>query len=513
MPVGVLVPKSERDIATAIDIARDLKVPVLPRGGGTSQCGQTIGAALVIDNSKHFRARARTSMSKRRTATVEPGLVLDHLNAAAEAARPVVPGRRLDQRPGDARRHGRQQLVRLALDRLRQHGAQRAGRERLAVGRHAASISARCRTLSGRAAQDRCRSCASSPQQHRDEIEARWPKVMRRVGRLQPRHLRQPERAALHRRRQRQSRAPAGRRRRHAGLHQEPDARSLSRAAAREGARRRQLPDLPRRDGRGAAHRQAGADRGRAGRPHHDRAEPRQSGVPADHRERADRQAGGDPAGRVLRRRQGRRCCRSSSRPGRADGRPRACRAAWCEMADDARAEEPVGGAQGRAQHHDEPEGRRQAGQLHRGLRRAARAPRRLHRRADRSVRAARHARHLVCACVGRHAARAARSSTCARGRRRRAKMRAIAEEAAELVRKYKGAYSGEHGDGLCRGEWIDWQFGPAHQRSFPRHQARAGPDRPVQPRQDHRSAAAWTTRRCSASRRRARRARTARSP
>ena len=51
MPVGVLVPKTERDIATAIDVARDLKVPVLARGGGTSQCGQTTGAALVIDNS------------------------------------------------------------------------------------------------------------------------------------------------------------------------------------------------------------------------------------------------------------------------------------------------------------------------------------------------------------------------------------------------------------------------------------------------------------------------------
>jgi len=41
------------------------------------------------------------------------------------------------------------------------------------------------------------------------------------------------------------------------------------------------------------------------------------------------------------------------------------------------------------------------------------------------------------------------------------AKMRAIAEEAAVMVRQYKGAYSGEHGDGLCRGEWIEWQFGP----------------------------------------------------
>jgi Fe-S oxidoreductase len=40
-------------------------------------------------------------------------------------------------------------------------------------------------------------------------------------------------------------------------------------------------------------------------------------------------------------------------------------------------------------------------------------------------------------------------------------KMRAIAEEASALVRQYRGAYSGEHGDGLCRGEWIQWQFGP----------------------------------------------------
>ncbi|WP_231969583.1 FAD-binding oxidoreductase [Polynucleobacter necessarius] len=40
-------------------------------------------------------------------------------------------------------------------------------------------------------------------------------------------------------------------------------------------------------------------------------------------------------------------------------------------------------------------------------------------------------------------------------------KMCAVAEEASALVRKYKGAYSGEHGDGLCRGEWISWQFGP----------------------------------------------------
>jgi Fe-S oxidoreductase len=45
--------------------------------------------------------------------------------------------------------------------------------------------------------------------------------------------------------------------------------------------------------------------------------------------------------------------------------------------------------------------------------------------------------------------------------------MRQIAEEASALVRKYKGAYSGEHGDGLCRGEWIQWQFGPKIDQAF----------------------------------------------
>src|SRR5580704_5026210 len=80
MPVGVLVPRTHRDVAIAIDIARDLKVPVLPRGAGTSQCGQTVGAALVIDTSKHLR-RIVDVDTQARTATVEPGLVLDQLNA------------------------------------------------------------------------------------------------------------------------------------------------------------------------------------------------------------------------------------------------------------------------------------------------------------------------------------------------------------------------------------------------------------------------------------------------
>ncbi|HLW05884.1 MAG TPA: FAD-linked oxidase C-terminal domain-containing protein, partial [Azoarcus sp.] len=61
-------------------------------------------------------------------------------------------------------------------------------------------------------------------------------------------------------------------------------------------------------------------------------------------------------------------------------------------------------------------------------------------------------------------------------------KMRAIAEEAAELVRKYRGAYSGEHGDGLCRGEWIEWQFGSRINEAFRLLKNRLDPENLMNP-------------------------------
>jgi FAD/FMN-containing dehydrogenase len=81
MPVGVFVPRSSGEVKTALDICRDLRVPIVPRGGGTSQCGQTVGAGLVIDHSKHVRSILRFDPATR-TAEVEPGMVLDHLNLA-----------------------------------------------------------------------------------------------------------------------------------------------------------------------------------------------------------------------------------------------------------------------------------------------------------------------------------------------------------------------------------------------------------------------------------------------
>jgi FAD/FMN-containing dehydrogenase/Fe-S oxidoreductase len=79
-PVGVVVPKTERDAQIALQIAVEEGIPVLPRGGGTSQCGQTVGAALVIDNSKYLNQLVSFDQD-RKVAVVQPGMVLDNLNA------------------------------------------------------------------------------------------------------------------------------------------------------------------------------------------------------------------------------------------------------------------------------------------------------------------------------------------------------------------------------------------------------------------------------------------------
>src|SRR6266567_1615754 len=79
-PVGVVVPRDENDARAAMAVARDLEVPLLPRGAGSSQCGQSVGEALVIDHSKSLNgivAFDRDAM----TVTVQPGVVLDQLNA------------------------------------------------------------------------------------------------------------------------------------------------------------------------------------------------------------------------------------------------------------------------------------------------------------------------------------------------------------------------------------------------------------------------------------------------
>jgi FAD/FMN-containing dehydrogenase/Fe-S oxidoreductase len=79
-PIGVVIPRTEDAARVALQIAAEEGVPILPRGAGTSQCGQTVGAALVIDCSKYLNGIVGIDADKRE-AVVQPGLVLDRLNA------------------------------------------------------------------------------------------------------------------------------------------------------------------------------------------------------------------------------------------------------------------------------------------------------------------------------------------------------------------------------------------------------------------------------------------------
>jgi FAD/FMN-containing dehydrogenase/Fe-S oxidoreductase len=75
----VVVPRTDDDVRAALEIAREEGVPLLPRGGGTSQSGQTVGRALVLDFSKYLK-RILALDAEAATCTVEPGIVLDDLN-------------------------------------------------------------------------------------------------------------------------------------------------------------------------------------------------------------------------------------------------------------------------------------------------------------------------------------------------------------------------------------------------------------------------------------------------
>ena len=80
-PVGVLVPRTIADVEAAMALCREEGIPVLPRGGGTSQCGQTVNRALVIDCTKYLR-QVHSVDAAARTAKVAPGITLGALNEA-----------------------------------------------------------------------------------------------------------------------------------------------------------------------------------------------------------------------------------------------------------------------------------------------------------------------------------------------------------------------------------------------------------------------------------------------
>jgi FAD/FMN-containing dehydrogenase len=181
-PVGVLVPKSVDDVRAAIALCREQKVPVLPRGAGSSQCGQTVGAALVIDQSKHLNrigAFDRDAM----TVEVEPGVVLDQLNAylkphglwfpvdVSTSAQATLGGMAGNNSCGSRSiAYGNMVHNVLALDAILSDGTE----ARFAAERAMAGSPPRVAAL--------LRDLAAIGARERAEIERNVPKVLRRVG-------------------------------------------------------------------------------------------------------------------------------------------------------------------------------------------------------------------------------------------------------------------------------------------------------------------------------------------
>ncbi|MEO8718105.1 MAG: FAD-binding oxidoreductase, partial [Burkholderiales bacterium] len=82
VPIGVVLPRSADDVMAALAACRAHGAPVLARGGGTSQCGQGVNVAVVIDCSKYMD-RVLSIDAAAHSALVEPGVVCDSLSAAA----------------------------------------------------------------------------------------------------------------------------------------------------------------------------------------------------------------------------------------------------------------------------------------------------------------------------------------------------------------------------------------------------------------------------------------------
>jgi FAD/FMN-containing dehydrogenase/Fe-S oxidoreductase len=80
-PLGVVIPRTVADIAATVQIAAEMATPITARGGGTSLSGQSIGPGIILDCSKYLN-RILDVQEEARKAVIEPGVVLDQLNAA-----------------------------------------------------------------------------------------------------------------------------------------------------------------------------------------------------------------------------------------------------------------------------------------------------------------------------------------------------------------------------------------------------------------------------------------------
>lgn len=186
-PLGVVIPKSAEAVARAIQIAAKHGLPITPRGGGTSQAGQSIGAGIVLDTSKHLNRIIEIDPDQR-WARVEPGVVLDDLNATlkefnlrfapdvSSASRATVGGMMANNSSG-----ARSVLYGKTIDHVIEQNVILSDGQHAnfrPIDRDAAVNLQRGDSIEARA----YRAIPELGSAHAAEIERRFPKVLRRVG-------------------------------------------------------------------------------------------------------------------------------------------------------------------------------------------------------------------------------------------------------------------------------------------------------------------------------------------
>jgi FAD/FMN-containing dehydrogenase/Fe-S oxidoreductase len=185
MPLGVVVPRTIEDAERAIALARAEGASVLPRGGGTSQCGQTVNESLVIDCSKSLNRILELDAAGRRCA-VEPGIVLDDLNRAlrphglwfpvdiSTASRATIGGMAANNSCGGrSLRYGTMRDNVLSIDAVLADG----------TPAHFGPVGADLSDIPASSPlKPLARDLLAIGAREAREIEARFPKVQRRVG-------------------------------------------------------------------------------------------------------------------------------------------------------------------------------------------------------------------------------------------------------------------------------------------------------------------------------------------
>ncbi len=185
LPAGVVVPRTVDEALRTLAIARESGHSVTPRGGGTSQCGQTVNNGVVVDLSKHLTKILSLDVESR-TCVVEPGIVLDDLNRqlkrhglwfpvdVSTASRATIGGMAGNNscggrslRYGTMRDNTVSMEAALADGTLLRFGAVSQDTARLNVHEPGSDLFRDLLTLGEREA---------------DEIAERFPKVQRRVG-------------------------------------------------------------------------------------------------------------------------------------------------------------------------------------------------------------------------------------------------------------------------------------------------------------------------------------------